>query len=110
MENSDQNNNANFSSITDSVPFFSARLIFFRLMLRKLTDSWPVAWWYSMVCLLFTMSPELVFLVCPALSRLLAWDSEMMEAVTTGGDMWTFSLVPTSSRMVALNRVLVFKT
>ena len=54
--------------------------------------------------------PELVFLVCPARSRLLAWDSEMMEAVTTGGDMCTLSLVPTSSRMVALNRVFVFRT
>ena len=110
MENSDQNRRANFSSMTDSVPFFSARLIFLRLMFRKLTLSWPVAWWYSMVCLLLTMSPELVFLVCPALSSELAWDSDMMEAVTTGGDMCTFSLVPTSSLMVALNLVLVFKT
>ena len=58
MENSDQKSSANFSSITDSVPFFSALLIFFRLMLRKLTESWPVAWWYSMVCLLLTMSPD----------------------------------------------------
>ena len=48
--------------------------------------------------------------MCPARSRLLAWDSEMMEAVTTGGDMCTLSLVPTSSRMVALNRVFVFRT
>ena len=34
----------------------------------------------------------------------------MMLAVTTGGDMCTFSLVPTSNRMVALNRVFVFNT
>ena len=39
-----------------------------------------------------------------------AWDSEMMLAVTTGGDMCTFSLVPTSNLMVALNRVFVFNT
>ena len=28
-------------------------------MFRKLTESWPVAWWYSIVCLLLTISPEL---------------------------------------------------
>ena len=44
--------------MTDSVPFFSALLIFFRLIFLKLTDSCPVAWWYSIVCLLFRISPE----------------------------------------------------
>ena len=57
-ENSDQKRRANFSSMTDSVPFFSALLIFFRLIFLKLTDSCPVAWWYSIVCLLFRISPE----------------------------------------------------
>ena len=52
----------------------------------------------------------LVFLVWPALSREFAWDSEMMEAVTTGGDMCTFSLVPTNNLIVALNLVFVFNT
>ena len=37
--NCDWNSSANFSSMTDSVPFFSARFILRSCMLRKLTDS-----------------------------------------------------------------------
>ena len=74
MVNSDQKRRANFSSMTDSVPFFSARLIFLRLMFRKETESWPVAWWYSIVCLLFRISPleysAFDLRVVPALQRI----------------------------------------
>ena len=35
----DWKSSENVSSVTDSVPFFSARLIFFSYILRKLTDN-----------------------------------------------------------------------
>ena len=44
------------------------------------------------------------------LSKELACASLIIETVTMGGDMWTWSLVPTSRRTVAEKRVLVFKT
>ena len=100
--------------MTDSVPFFSALLIFLRLIFRKLTESCPVAWWYSIVCLLLSISPDeysaLDFLLGEVLNKELAWASLIMLTVTTGGDMWTFNLVPTKSLTVAEKRVLVFKT
>ena len=34
----------------------------------------------------------------------------MIDTVTTGGDIWTFNLVPTKSLTVAENLVLVFRT
>lgn len=67
-----------------------------------------------MVCLLLRISPEeysdLDFLLGGALNRELAWASLMMLTVTTGGDMCTFSLVPTSNLTVAENLVLVLRT
>jgi hypothetical protein len=44
------------------------------------------------------------------LSNALACASLMMLTVTMGGDICTFSFVPTSSRTVAEKRVFVFKT
>ena len=44
------------------------------------------------------------------LSNEFAWASLIIETVTIGGDMWTWSFVPTSKRTVAENRVFVFKT
>ena len=101
-----------------------------------------ITWWYSIVCLLFKISPEEysardlgpdlqrrtelnVVTYIPNgeyiitlytvyflryLSKELACASLMIETVTMGGDMWTWSLVPTSRRTVAEKRVLVFKT
>ena len=50
------------------------------------------------------------FLLGGVLSKELAWASEMIDTVTTGGDIWTFNLVPTNSLTVAENLVLVFRT
>ena len=58
-------------------------------------------------------SQELLCTLCNFLrylSKELACASLIIETVTIGGDMWTWSLVPTSRRTVAEKRVLVFKT
>ena len=64
--------------------------------------------------LLLRISPDeysaLDFLLGDVLNNELAWASLIMLTVTTGGDMWTFNLVPTKSLTVAEKRVLVFKT
>lgn len=56
--NRDWNKRANFSSMTLSVPFFSARLIFFNCMLRKLHEKCRFCCWSSKLPVLFRISPE----------------------------------------------------
>lgn len=99
----DWKSKANFSSITLSVPFFSARLIFFNCMLRKLTDSCFVVSLYSILPVLFRISPHecsehlFVCWVCWACT------SDTMVTFTNGLFILMFRVLPINKRTVDAN-------
>lgn len=99
----DWKRSANFSSMTLSVPFFSARFIFFNCMLRKLTESCLVVSLYSMFPVLLRISPhecsEHLFVCCVCW----ACTSETIVTFTNGLFILIFNVLPMSKRTVEAN-------